>query len=215
MLKNNIIKMINRYYYINKRFFHPKTYIPIILSTKEKLITKPLKIEDIYNSKMNISIWSYNIKKDIFEAKTAKIIKTYPKKMIKLKFMDHGKIICDKNRLFLTDEYLYDNIDNLNRKNLISFTAANIHMFDYDFGVSWAPTENLEYIYTGKNAIIKKKDLDKEYDSYDLIVDDAENYVILTNSFIRDHKYFMNEFLHNGVIIKNKDTKITGIKNED
>jgi len=138
-------------------------------------------IEKLYNEDKIIKVWSYNLNKNKYEIKNAKVIKqNYKKNMKKITFNDNSYLICTPDHKLLLKNNKYIEINDINKKDSIIPFKKN------------PQSEMCESCNEVK--IIKIENLYKEYDCYDLQVEENNNYAIITKH---------TDCIQSGLIIKN------------
>ncbi len=140
---------------------------------------------DIYESKQQIPVWSFNIEKEKYEIKWAIAIKTGKRKMVKLSFDNGGTLTCTHDHKFLTKcngNYMYLENGKLEKEKNISLVT-----FDSE-----------SYI---NSEIMKRDYLEEDMDCFNLQVEENNNYVVLTS--ITPTLLRMSEDVLMGICVKN------------
>lgn len=138
-----------------------------------------VSVKTLYLENKIIKVWSYNLKKNIYEIKNARVIKNnFKKPMKKIFFDDNSFIICTHDHNFLLKNNIYLEAEKINNEFLRSFESEEFAEKCSDYN----------------HKIMKIENLQGEFDCFDLQVEENNNFGVIINE---------KKNIHTGIIIKN------------
>jgi len=138
-----------------------------------------ISVKQLYVENRIFQVWSYNPKKDIYEIKNAKVIKNnFKEPMKKIILDDNSFIICTLDHKFLLKTNNYLEVENIKNELIVPFTLS----------------EFVEQCNNYNYKIKKIENLEGEFDCYDLLVEENNNFAVITKE---------TNNIHSGIILKN------------